>query len=64
MTRLLSPAAFNTMSAKGTKVIRDTSLVTAMLKKKGANTSTAIIFFEVLACLKSLLARKENSPAR
>ena len=31
------------MSAKGTNVMSDTSFVTAMLKKKGRNTSTTAI---------------------
>lgn len=64
MTSLSSPADFNTMRANGTKVMSDTSLVTTMLKKKGANTSTAIILRELSALFKSLLARKEKSPAR
>ena len=54
---LCNPADLSTMSAKGTKVIRETSLVTTMLRKKGANTSTAMSFLEVFALFNSLFAR-------
>ena len=42
-TKVSCRARRSTAMAKGTKVIKDTSLVMTMLQKKGKNTSTAIM---------------------
>ena len=57
------PAICSTTSAKGTKVMRDTSLVMTMLQKKGRNTSTNSILRVVSVRRSRQLPSQTKSPA-
>ena len=62
-TSFSCPASRSTTSAKGTKVISETSLVTTMLQTNGRKTSTSIIPRLVRVWCSSPLPRNSNSPA-
>ena len=62
-TKVSCRARRSTAMAKGTKVIKDTSLVMTMLQKKGKNTSTAIMDRVVAVCCSRFPATYSNSPS-
>ena len=57
------PAIFSTTMPKGTKVIRDTSLVITILSTKGRNTSTNSMVRVVLTRPSRRLPRLTKTPA-
>ena len=64
MTRWVCPARESTSRAKGTKVMRATSLVTAMLTKKGSRMSTPSSCRVVWVRSSMARPRRKNSPCR
>ena len=63
ITNRSCPASRSTTRPKGTKVIRDTSLVMTMLKKKGRNTSTSSMVLVEPVRRSSRLPKNWKTPA-
>ena len=63
-TRWVWPARASTSRAKGTKVMRATSLVTAMLTKKGSRMSTPSSCRVVWVRSSMARPRRKNRPCR